>query len=147
VPDEAQIAIRPRPDSEIRPILESGRHAGWRHSPDLFSYSDGYRMAGRAAISRVVRRAEVSKLCAILVSQAIKYQNVNLYEHFAGTAYMPIIEPGVLTLQRRQFVSVPCIKHELRRQRRQVTSIDAPLDAHFDSFELDLLAIHKAHAV
>lgn len=83
---------------------------------------------------------------AILVSQAIKYQNVTYVNISPAPHTWPIIEAqGFSRYSEGQFVSVPALNTSCVDSDAQVTSIDAPLDAHFDSFELDLLAIHKAH--
>ena len=58
----------------------------------------------------------------------------------------PLVEAqGFSRYSDGQFVSVPALNMTGADSDVQVTGVDAPADMQFDSFELDLLTMHKAH--
>ena len=104
----------------------------------------GWRM--RCNLSSWYVEPKFRSYASMLVSQAIKYQNVTYMNISPATHTRPIVEAqGFSRYSDGQFVSVPALNTSCVDSDAQVTSIDAPLDVHFYSFELDLLAKHKAH--
>ena len=82
---------------------------------------------------------------SILVSQATKYPNVTYVNISPAIHTWPLVEAqGFARYSNGQFVCVPALNMTCAGDV-QVTGVDAPLDQHFDSFELDLLTMHKAH--
>jgi len=58
----------------------------------------------------------------------------------------PLVEAqGFSRYSNGQFVSVPALNMTCADSDAQVIGVDAAADVHFDSFELDLLTIHKVH--
>ena len=83
---------------------------------------------------------------SMLVSQAIKYQNVTYVNISPAMHTRPLVEAqGFSRYSNGQFVSVPALNTTCSDCDAQVTGVDALPDVHFDSFELDLLTIHQAH--
>ena len=82
----------------------------------------------------------------MLVSQAIKYQNVTYVNISPAMHTRPLVEAqGFSRYSNGQFVSVPALNMTCADSDAQVIGVDAAADVHFDSFELDLLTIHKVH--
>jgi hypothetical protein len=88
---------------------------------------------------------------SMLVSQATKYENVTYVNISPAMHTWPLVEAqGFSRYSNGQFVSVPalnmtCADSDAQITDIQVTGVDAALDVPFDSFELDLLTMHKAH--
>src|SRR5580693_9072358 len=83
---------------------------------------------------------------SMLVSQAIKYENVTYVNISPAMHTWPLVEAqGFSRYSNGQFVSVPALNMTCADSDAQVIGVDAAADVHFDSFELDLLTIHKVH--
>jgi len=83
---------------------------------------------------------------SMLVSQATKYENVTYVNVSPAMHTWPLVEAqGFSRYSNGQFVSVPALSMSCADSDAQVTGVDAPVDVHVDSFELDLLTIHRAH--
>jgi hypothetical protein len=83
---------------------------------------------------------------SMLVSQAIKYENVTYVNVSPAMHTWPLVEAqGFSRYSNGQFVSVPALNMTCADSDAQVIGVDAAADVHFDSFELDLLTIHKVH--
>ena len=83
---------------------------------------------------------------SMLVSQATKYENVTYVNVSPAMHTWPLVEAqGFSRYSNGQFVSVPALSMSCADREVQVIGVDAPVDVHVDSFELDLLTIHEAH--
>jgi len=111
--------------------------------------ADGWRT--RCNLSSWYVEPKFRIYASMLVSQATKYQNVTYVNISPAIHTWPLVEAqGFSRYSNGQFVCVPalnmtCADGDARVTDIQVTGVDAAADVHFDSFELDLLTMHKAH--
>jgi hypothetical protein len=83
---------------------------------------------------------------SMLISQAIKYQNVTYVNISPAKHTWPIVEAqGFSRYSNGQFVSVPALNVTCADNDAHVTAVDSALDLHCNSSERDLLLIHKAY--
>jgi hypothetical protein len=106
--------------------------------------ADGWRT--RCNLSSWYVEPKFRSYASMLVSQAIKFKNVTYVNVSPAMHTWPLVEAqGFSRYSDGQFVSVPALNMTGADSDVQVTGVDAPTDVQFDSFELDLLTMHKAH--
>jgi len=105
--------------------------------------ADGWRT--RCNLSSWYVEPKFRGYASMLVSQAIKFKNVTYVNVSPAMHTWPLVEAqGFSRYSDGQFVSVPALNMTGADSDVQVTGVDAPADV-FDSFELDLLTMHKAY--
>ncbi len=106
--------------------------------------ADGWRT--RCNLSSWYVEPKFRSYASMLVSQAIKYENVTYVNISPAMHTWPLVEAqGFSRYSNGQFVCVPALSMTRADSDALVTGVDAAGDVHFDSFELDLLTIHKTH--
>ena len=106
--------------------------------------ADGWRT--RCNLSSWYVEPKFCSYASMLISQAIKYENVTYVNISPAMHTWPLVEAqGFSRYSNGQFVCVPALSMTRADSDALVTGVDAAGDVHFDSFELDLLTIHKTH--
>jgi hypothetical protein len=106
--------------------------------------ADGWRT--RCNLSSWYVEPKFRSYASMLISQAIKYENVTYVNISPAMHTWPLVEAqGFSRYSNGQFVCVPALSMTRADSDALVTGVDAAGDVHFDSFELDLLTIHKTH--